>query len=106
MNLALAYYQQTLQIGTSVWKIVQTPAVNAVPIQVKELILNHVSGKDNHSMCFNDKDGKQYPVWAHHYNEDWFETEDEAVEAARKILAENLNYIRLRLQALEAVHFD
>lgn len=98
MNLALAYYRKTLTIGGVAWKIMREPGLSR--IEVKEWTLIEVSGKENHIMVFQNGE-KKIGAYAHHYNDDWFPTEAEAIAEATEQIEKNIRYHQDCIQELE-----
>lgn len=88
------------QLGQSYWKIMRD--VNGLPLDVKEWVLVRIDGNQNHCLHFNNAGDSQF-AYAHHYNDDWFNSFPEAAKAMQESLNNHMAYARRRIEEIEVI---
>ena len=88
------------KVGQSFWKIMRD--TDSVPIGIQEWILDSVGGAQNHCLYFNNAGDKEF-AYAHHYNDDWFNSFAEAADAMQEDLNRHIAHARRRVEELEII---
>ena len=91
------------QIGQSYWKVMRD--TSGLPIEVKEWVLVQIDGRDNHCLYFNNAGDSQF-AYAHHYNDDWFNSFPEAANAMQESLNSHMVYARRRVEEIEVIQHN
>ena len=90
-------------LGRSYWKVMRD--TNGYPIEVKEWVLVDIGGKQNHCLYFNNAGDTQF-AYAHHYNDDWFDSFREGADAMQEILNRCMADARRRVEQLEVIQHN
>jgi len=78
---------------------------SGLPIEVKEWVLVQIDGRDNHCLYFNNAGDSQF-AYAHHYNDDWFNSFPEAANAMQESLNSHMVYARRRVEEIEVIQHN